>query len=202
MTRRLPALLLALALPGHAADPFPAEAATVPGQRDLAMLASFFEGTFASVADGNVAAQPVRLRHVRLWPERKGEHWFLVEYLAAGVEAKPLRRRIYRVGENGGEILAIVHDVPGGGLPGTPEGLKERTGCRIRFDRQQLTLFGGGTLGKKCPAEDPRATHETTDYYLSSATLRTWTRGLDAAGSEAWTLTPAPLETRRTAAPQ
>lgn len=199
MKRLLP-VLLAAAASVQAADPFPKDETTVSGQRDLEMFASFFEGTFEPVADGDVPAQPVRLRHVRLWPERPAERWYLVEYTPMGAGAKPIRQRIYRVGESGGEILAIVHDVPKGGVPVDPRGLQERRGCRIRFERQQLTLFGGGTVGRKCVPEDAKAAYESTDYYLSSATLRTWTRGLDPAGGEAWTLTPGPMETRRTAA--
>jgi len=187
------------------ADPFPRDATTGPGQRDLAVVASFFEGTFEPVKDA-ADAPIMALRHVRLWPERTGEHWFLVQYIVRGETAKPVWQRIYRLGESGGEVLVVPYDLPP--LPAQapfqavkPETLAERPGCRIRIERQQLTLFAGGTIGRKCRSSEPQVAYETTDYYLTSSSLRTWTQGFDQAGSQVWQLSAAPLETRRSAVP-
>lgn len=203
-------LLLSLAIgitsvDAVSADPFPRDAATGPGQRDLAVVTSFFEGSFDPVKEA-VESPVLVLRHVRLWPERTGEHWFLVQYLARGEVAKPLWQRIYRLGESGGEVLAVVYDLPPAPAQAPfqavkPETLVERPGCRIRFERQQLTIFAGGTVGRKCRSGEPQVAYEMTDYFLTSSSLRTWTQGFDPAGTPVWQLSGAPLETRRTAAP-
>ena len=192
----------------HAADPFPPDERTAGGQRQLEVLASFFGGTFtmAPEATGNA---PMRLRHIRLWPERTGEHWFYVEYVKPGEEDKPVRQRIFRLGEAGGSVQGVVYDVPDPKLAMEelkkakpfegfdPKRLKERTGCRVDLQQQQLTLYAGGTAGKSCPPEAPGPAYETTDYYITSSSLRTWTQGFDAVGKVVWKLSREPLELRR-----
>jgi CpeT protein len=206
-----------LALAGCAtidADPFPKETATYRGQREVELLASFLAGTWKSAPDlvDKIDATPTSLRQVRIWPERKGEFWIYAEYARPDDEARPFRQRVYRIGEGGGKIRAIVYRLPGDPLRFagewrkalafeglSPADLIERKGCRIEFYYlEPLITFEGKTIGLECAPDAPGAAYDIVDYYLSSASLRTWERGFDPAGAQVTGSRVGPLKFMKT----
>jgi hypothetical protein len=192
-------------------DPFPPEKRTPSGARGLEFFASLMVGTFESIEQrpGAGDSSRVRLRQARLWPERKGEVWIYAEYERVGVEGRPYRQRIYRLGEAGDQFLAITYRIPGNAASRAgawrdarplhdvdPARLEERVGCRILWSMLYVT-FRGGTQGTACPADDPAAKYERSEFSLSSTALRTWDRGFDANGTQVSGSTEGPLEMRR-----
>jgi CpeT protein len=211
------AAFASLALSGCAtldADPFPKEAATYRGQREVELLASFLSGTWKSAPDlvDKIDATPTSLRQVRIWTERKSEFWIYAEYARPDDEAHPFRQRVYRIGEGGGKIRAIVYRLPGDPLryagewrkaPAfnglSPSDLIERKGCRVEFNYlEPLITFEGKTIGLECVPDAIGAAYDIVDYYLSSASLRTWERGFDPAGAQVTGSRVGPLKFMKT----
>lgn len=198
-------------------EPAPKSAPTATELRQLEILAAFLTGTYESIPGlpGNADPTPVTLHHVRLWPERKGEFWLYAEYARAGAQATPYRQRIYRFWAEGGEIRAATYRLPGepsrfalewrkdpafAGVD--PATLVERENCRLRFAAQHLSLFSGGTLGQKCPSDAKEAAYETSEFYVTSTSIRNWDRGFDAAGRQVLGSRVGPLELRKTSEAQ
>ena len=60
-----------------------------------------------------------------------------------------------------------------------------------------LTLYNGGTVGKKCVNPAPGVAYEISDFFMSSSSIRIWDRGYDTAGNVVWGSPDGPLEFRK-----
>ncbi len=215
---KLSAALLAFVLAGCASpggtnpDPFASQPPNPSADRNLEVLVSFLEGRFDSIQQpaGAGDSTPTTLRHARAWPERTGEFWLYAEYAKRGEDDHPYRQRLYRFGRIGERFVGITYRLPGDPkrfagdarrarpLAGVdPSRLEERTGCRVIFIPSHLAIFQGGTLGKECPGESPEVRYETSEFSLTSSSLRTWDRGFDASGKLIQGSPAGPLEMRK-----
>ncbi|QJR10637.1 Chromophore lyase CpcT/CpeT [Usitatibacter rugosus] len=194
-----------------ASDPFP----TRGDQRSRELFVSYLLGTFESIPQVTTAgggdSSRVTLRVVPVWTERAGETWLYQEYSIRGQEGGPYLQRLFRVGDTGDGVLLAEYTLPGDGSryfgawqdPKSafafldPKSLREIPNCRMTVADQSTIVFAGGTIGKACRAHVPEGAYEVSSLSLSSATLRIWDRGYDAAGKVVWGSAIGPLEMRR-----
>jgi len=194
-----------------ASDPF----ATRGDPRSREVFVSYLLGTFEAIAQSSGAgggdSSRVTLRVVPVWPERAGETWLYQEYSIRGQEGGPFLQRLFRVGDTKDGVLLVEYALPGDGSryagawrdPKTafafldPKSLRELPNCRQAVADQSTIVFAGGTVGQACRAHVPAGAYEVSSLSLSSATLRAWDRGYDAAGNVVWGSAAGPLELRR-----
>lgn len=220
---RIAVSLLAFAIAGCAStgpanlDPFANQPPNPSADRNLQVLVSFLEGRFDSIVQpaGEGDSTPTTVRHARVWPERTGELWLYAEYAKPGDDDHPYRQRLYRFGRIGEEFVGITYKLPGDPrryagdtrksrplAAVDPTRLEERTGCRLIFIPSHMAIFSGGTLGKECLGEKPEVRYETSEFSLTSSSLRTWDRGFDASGTMVQGAPAGPLEMRKHAEPK
>ena len=184
-------LLAACAAPDR---PDPSEGAPTPhGQIELGIIAAFLPGTWESLPQAGQS--PMRLRRGEFWKGKAGERWIYAEYANPSDDGKPVRQRIYRLTERGRKIYGEVLRVPGeawrfagewrkakpfDGL--SPRELDPFEKCRLIFQRQQESLFAGGTEGRECRGDRPNVAYERSEFFLSSSSLRNLEQGYDPAG--------------------
>jgi CpeT/CpcT family (DUF1001) len=174
-------------------------APTPAGQAGLSLLVLFLTGTFETVPQqaGVGDSTPIKVRQARFWADRTGEYWMYSEYSRPGEGERPFIQRIYRLTESNGVITAAIYRLPGNPASFVgewrkdkpfanfaPRDLKERDGCRIDFLQQYDVLFNGGRKSTTCRSDQPGVDHEHAEFYVSSATLRTWEPGMDASGKQ------------------
>ena len=180
-------------------------------KRGLEVLANYLPGTWNTVTqeeDQGVSA-PMRLRIARLWPERSGEYWYYFEYVDPTDESHALRQRIFQFSSDGVDIHAAMYRVPGDAASYVgewrkphpfanvdPKKLREVEGCRTLWQRQMEFIYAAGTEGDSCPGDRPDVRDEHSDFYVTNLSIRTWIRGLDAAGNQVEGL-PGPSEFRK-----
>ena len=198
-------IALILVLAACAAPPVVQKAATPAvdplaatlAQRDLELLMTYLEGTWETVPQsvGQGDSTPMRLRFAHLWPERAGEYWLYAEYVKPQDDRQAIRQRIFRLKREGARIFASLYRLPGDAVAYVgewrkerpfagvdPASLKEIEGCRSLWVKQMESLFAAGTDGSGCRGDRPEVIHEHSDFYLASSSMRSWIRGLDAAG--------------------
>lgn len=169
--------------------------------RDLALLASWMTGSFGSgeQAASDSAFFDVRLRMVRIWPERSDGCWLYVEQALAVQEHRPYRQRVYRLHRVSADTLASdVHTladesrfvgawkslVAFAGI--TPDSLDLREGCTIYLTREGAFAFYGGTRGSRCESTLQGASYATSEVEITSDAVVSWDRGFDASGAQVW----------------
>jgi len=207
MKKTLP-LMLALMLVACAAPPVAQKAAPIPAvdplaatlaQRDIELLMTYLEGTFETVPqlEGYGDSLPMRLRIVRLWPERTGEYWLYAEYVKPDDERQAIRQRILRFQREDATIYGRLYHLPGDPAAAVgewrkdrpfagvnPASLKEYEGCRAVWMKQMESLFTSGTEGSRCHSDRPEVADEHSEFFLASASFRGWVRGMDASGKQ------------------
>lgn len=191
--------LAAALLAGCAAAPPPEVLRPTPaGQRSLAVLMSYFPGTFDSINQEKGPGAGTRMRIAEFWTARQqqGEFWMYVEHAKVGQDDKPFSQRIYRFVETAGRFLADVYVLPGNpeSFVGEwrkpepfaafqPDQLKRHEGCRLKVG-QMTVMFWAGTEGKSCRAQYPAAAYETTSILANSSGMKEGTQGFDKAGRQ------------------
>lgn len=138
----------------------------------------------------------MRLHIARIWPERGGEFWFYEEY-ANPSDGKVLRQRIMQLVRSGSTLHGLMYRLPGSPASYAgewrkehpfaslgPAGLHEDEGCRTLWMQQLETYFAGGMEGKRCQGDRPEIVNEHSEFYMGSSSIRSWIRGLDAAGKQ------------------
>jgi hypothetical protein len=167
-------------------------------QRSLDLLASYLVGTWDSVAQPARYgyAPPTRLRFVRMWPERAGEYWFYMQYENPADESEVRRQRVLRFVRDGSTLHALTYRLPAPEAYAgewrkehpfaslSPASLREDEACRMLWVFMMDVAFGGGTEGSNCRGDRPEVTHERTEFEISSGSMRTSIRGMDAAGAQ------------------
>ena len=192
--------------------PPPGSKPTAAGQRSMEMLTSFMTGTFETIPQdvGSGDSQPVTLHVKQVWPDAKGEIWLYLEYAPRKDLKHPFRQRLLRFREAGGDIYADPFALPdaerwaGEWSKAKPfaaldrSSLHEQRGCRMLFIPNMESLFTGGTPANACPADTPRAAYQRSEYYVGSASIRSWDHEFDRAGNQV-TGPAGPWEFRKTA---
>jgi len=207
---RVTAFLAALLLTACATVPAPAPRAVpasanvdpldaVRAERGLGLLTYYLVGTWDTIPqhEGYGDSTPLRMRVARLWPERADRYWFYLEEVSPADERHVLRQRILQFVHDGSVIHALTYRLPGNAADYAgewrkehpfaavrPESLREIEGCRSVWNRVMEVAFAGGTEGDACPGDGPGVRNEHWDFSLSPTELRTWIRGLDAAGNQ------------------
>jgi hypothetical protein len=170
-----------------------AQPATTPlGQAQMSLLAIHFTGTWQAPPE-QAGPPKEKLRVAPFWKQLQGERWLYFEYEHLG-EAKPYRQVVYRLTEAGGIISATPQELrdpsrfvgewgrkePFANL--APRDLHPRPDCVVTFTAQYEVIFNGAMRGTSCRSADPAVNHEHEEFYVTSATLRTWAVGRDASG--------------------
>ena len=220
MKRAIPVLATLLAAACAAPSPPAAEAklpmdvdplVAVRAQRYLELLATYLPGRWDTVEQpaNQGDSTPMRVRYVKIWPERAGERWFYEEYVDRGDDQKVLRQRIFRLVREDTNIRAVMYRLPGNaaayvgewrktrpfaGL--SPANLQEARGCSVVWQPQLETYFAGGTPDPACRGENPQAASEHAEYYLGSTSMRAWIFEVDPSGKRVAGLT-GPSEFRK-----
>jgi CpeT protein len=182
-----------------------AVATTAPAapSEDLRTLLTWMTGSFSSQEQS--AADPenyfdIRLHMVPIWTDRTDGLWLYVEQAAAANLGKPYRQRVYRLAQTGAnEFLSEVFTLPGDALQFagayadtaklkdvSPETLTKRDGCAILLHRSQDGSYNGGTQGPGCASDLRGASYATSQAHITADGLRTWDRGYDNTGKQAW----------------
>ena len=201
--------------PQPIADSKPATLQEFQAERWLGVITWMFEGTSETIvqepgyAAGGGDNTPVRLRVLRLWPERQDQYWFYFEYVDPKNEAKAFRQRISRLVREGDRVTMIDYAFPSDARnflgewrkphpfeSVDPARLKPLPGCRAFWLVQHDAVVSGGTETDTCQGDGPPGTHEHVDYWLGSSFLRTWAQQLDASGKQVGGL-PGPSEYRK-----
>jgi hypothetical protein len=191
-------LLVLLVLAGACASDPPKPAAAVPattalGQAQMSLLAIHFVGTWQAPPE-QVGPPKEKLRVARFWKDLPAERWLYLEYEHIG-EAKPYRQVIYRLTEARGIVFATPQEFRGdasrfAGEWAKPEpfahlgpgDLRPRPDCAVAFTTQYEVIFNGAIRGTGCRSANPAVHHEHEEFYITSATMRTWAVGQDASG--------------------
>lgn len=211
-------LLLCAALVGCASQapaPAPKKALDPDIQRDLERYVSFRTGYYETQpqAANRGDSTPVKLRIVRIWPEREGEYWFYLEYAYPGKEDTPYWQRLLLAREARGAMEEVEYELPGDARrfvgawrDATPfarvdvASLRELPGCRLRLQTQQVTLFNSGMERRECrsgPPGFPAGAIRVSESFMASSSLRAWDRGYDKDGNVVWGSAIGPLEMTR-----
>ena len=171
----------------------------VRAQQGLERIAYFLVGTWDTIPQpvGYGDSTPMRMRVARLWPEGAGRYWFYLEYVNPADERQVMRQRILQFVRDGSTIHALMYRLPGNAADYAgewrkehpfasvkPESLREIQGCRSVWTPVMDVAFSGGTEGNACPGDRPEVVNEHWEFTLGSSELRTWIRGLDAAGKQ------------------
>lgn len=183
----------------------------------LGDLARTMTGAYSSAEQA--AADPDNYRDVRLlmapapWPATPDARWLYVEQAMASSLDKPYRQRVYRLSQNAdGSFTSAVFTLPGDALrfaraadPDastlasiTPAELTERAGCAITLRwTPSSRAYVGSTRDKDCPSDLRGAAYATSDVVITLNELRSWDRGFDASGKQAWGAEKGPYIFRR-----
>ncbi len=173
------------------------------GPTDLAQLTDWMTGTFSSA--GQAQADPnnyrdIRLRMVRIWPDRAGGPWLYVEQAAAAAPDRPYRQRVYRLAlRDDGALESQVYELPGDPLRFagwhvaptlfdalSPTDLAKKEGCTVVLRRRGDGVFVGGTQGRACPSSLHGAAYTTSEVTISPDRIVSWDRGFDTDGRQVW----------------
>jgi hypothetical protein len=171
-----------------------------PGD-DLETLASWMTGSFSSEEQSlaDTSYFDIRLKMVRIWPERTDAYWLYVEQAVHTFEDKPYRQRVYRVSQLSADLFesrvftfedperfagAWDDENPLSSL--TPDSLTLKKGCAIVLRRTMAGTFAGNTVGKECPTDLRGAYYAVADVQIDEKTLTTWDQGFDADGNQVW----------------
>jgi len=168
-------------------------------QRSLDALVYYLVGTWNTIPqeeDQGVSTE-MRLRIVRLWPERAGEYWYYWEYVNPHDESKVLRQRIFQLKSDGAQIRSLMYRLPGNPADYVgewrkphpfasvdPASLHDVKGCSALWVAQIDFTYAAGTEGDACPGDRPEVRDEHSDFYVTNASIRAWIRGLDASGNQ------------------
>ncbi|MBL0926800.1 MAG: chromophore lyase CpcT/CpeT [Phycisphaerales bacterium] len=187
---------------GKGAEPAPAKpsAAKAP---DLDDLLARMTGSFTSrgqAQDDPEHYMDIRLRMVRIWPDRADGPWLYVEQAVGVMQKRPYRQRVYRLSEMpDGRLKSEVYTLPGDALAFagawkqekpladlTPDKLTLKEGCALVLSRQPDGTFKGSTDGKGCPSDLRGATYATSEAQIFDDHMVTWDRGWDSEGKQVW----------------
>ncbi|MBN1423999.1 chromophore lyase CpcT/CpeT [Candidatus Fermentibacteria bacterium] len=167
---------------------------------DLRTLASWMCGSFSSAqqAQDDSGFMDIRLRMVRVWPERHDGYWLYVEQATAWSQDEPYRQRVYHLTHVGADLfqsqvfeLADPHRFIGiwrtrDPLTGlSPDSLEARPGCAILL-RKHNDVFTGSTLGRLCKSSLRGAAFATSEVEVSATSLMSWDRGFSSTGEQVW----------------
>jgi hypothetical protein len=176
-------------------------ASTAPAADRLDELCSWMCGSFSSAAQAAVDPEfrDIRLHMTRIWPERGDGRWLYVEQATAEREDRPYRQRVYRLVADDEGWVSEVYELPGDPLAFSgawrdpariaaldPAQLVPRTGCSIRLQWRGDGTYAGSTGVGTCPSALNGASYATSEVVITAATLTSWDRGYDAAGSQVW----------------
>ncbi len=170
------------------------------GDEGLLRLTGWMTGSFASTEQAK--ADPdfldIRLRMVRIWPDRADAVWLYVEQAVAGAEERPYRQRVYRLTRVAADLFeSRVYELPDPRAcvgawrdPAplaalAPDALVPREGCEILL-RDRDDHFAGSTLGRLCESDLRGATWASSEAAVTATTLLSWDRGFDDAGGQVW----------------
>jgi hypothetical protein len=191
--------------------------ALTPAPSDLDVLAGWMSGSFSSAAQAAADKdyRDIRLHMAPIWTTRTDGRWLYVEQAVAEKLDRPYRQRVYRVHEDGDELVSDVYELPGDPLRFAgawsnplllqdvgPEQLEPRTGCSIRLRRQPDGSFAGSTDGRSCPSDLRGASYATSEVVITAAMLTSWDRGFDASGKQVWGAEKGPYQFAKAAAPR
>lgn len=177
-------------------------------------LLKFMVGSFSSEEQSKADPEAyfdIRLHMVQIWKDRTDGKWLYVEQAAAAKLDKPYRQRIYRLHETKpGEFVSDVYELPGDPLTYagafndvdklkglTPDQLLTRDGCSIILHRSQDGTFNGATDGTGCASTLRGAAYATSEAHIGPDGLRTWDRGYDKDGKQAWGAEKRPYQFKR-----
>lgn len=171
---------------------------------DLQLLGDWLAGSFSSAAQAaaDTSYFDIRLHVVPIWPDRPDGPWLYVEQATAARLDRPYRQRIYRLARVGGdlfeshvytlaaplrfagawqkpEVMAALVSLP-------PDSLEARAGCSIVLRRMKDGSFMGSTLGHDCASELRGATWAASEVTITASGMKSWDRGFDAGGTQAW----------------
>jgi hypothetical protein len=189
---------------------------TRAGQRELEVIMYFFSGRYELAPSKYLPArfnEPAVAHIAPFWTDRTpGEHWLYMEFARRADEAHPIMQRVYRLREAPGvsEFQIAVYRLPGNSLDFAGEWRKEKPfeklalgdltelpECRIKFTRNVVAFYVGGTLGARCrETPDTPADHEHTEFKLSSSNFHVFAQGFDAQGRQI-SGPPGPVEYRK-----
>lgn len=202
----LPVLLLLLLL---AACSSPPPGPPPPNGGPAAEAANLMVGAWSSAAQAgrDPAFRDVQLRIAPIWTDRQDACWLYVEQAMAQTPGQPYRQRVYRVQNGADGVESIVYRFQGdplqwAGAWKTPHPLEQLSpdlmdpafGCTVFLTREAPGRFKGGTRGQGCASTRDGAAWTSSDVELQGATLRTWDRGFNAAGTQVWGATSGPYE--------
>ncbi len=169
--------------------------------RDFVKIANWLEGDFtnAEQAARDERYFEVELHHAKIWPLRGDGQWFYVEQAMADTPDAPYRQRVYQLWIRGDRVTeSRVYELPEpekyigahadvsllGSL--SPDDLTLRAGCEVVFTEVTDDYAIGETLDEACASEMRGAAYATSRVRLSKDEIRSWDRGFDADGEQAW----------------
>lgn len=168
---------------------------------DVHMLAQCLCGSFSSEEQfrSDTNFYDVRLKMIRIWPQRADAIWLYVEQAYADALHKPYRQRVYGLRQlTESTIESKVYEMPdplrfaGAWKDVTvlnhlsPDSLRERPGCSIFLKKTGPAHFIGTTPGKECLSVRKGAAYATAEVEITSDYFKSWDRGFDADGKQVW----------------
>jgi CpeT protein len=173
---------------------------TATASDDYEILTQWMTGSFSSQQQAEADSDffDIRLKMIRIWPERGDGYWLYVEQAVAAYENKPYRQRVYRVtAEDGGRFISRVFTLekplrfagwwqtPEQFSVLTPDSLQLRDGCAITLQRIGET-FTGSTTGTGCSSNLRGAAYATSEVRITAGQIYSWDRGFAADGKQVW----------------
>ncbi|MFC1848782.1 chromophore lyase CpcT/CpeT [candidate division CSSED10-310 bacterium] len=168
---------------------------------DLKKLVSWMTGSFSSQEQAQTDHDflDIRLKMVKIWPNRQDGYWLYVEQALATKQERPYRQRVYHVTiQDNATFESAVYTLedplqyagewqkrkPLAAL--TPESLIIRKGCSIILKKEGDEAFAGSTQEKDCVSTLRGAEYATSEVRITPTELVSWDRGFDHNDIQVW----------------
>ena len=207
----VPLLLLGACLPGggHPISEEPEEvaASTTPL---LERLDAFLTGRFDSSRQSEEQPQyfAIQLLGCSVEAPELGDRVLYIEQASMSALDEPYRQRlyvleadeeamtasttVYSLEDPAAAVGACSHAEP---VQFAQEDVMLRGGCGVFLDwSEEEGVFEGGTQGQSCTSSLGGAAYADSEVWMDAEQIRSWDRGFDSNGAQAWGATDGPYE--------
>ncbi len=189
----------------------PEEMADPPSSTPLLdRLDAFLKGRFDSSLQSEKQPQyfAIQLLGCSVEAPELGDRVLYIEQASMSALDEPYRQRLYLLEAHeeaqtaGTTVYSLEDPAASVGICGRIETIQFaqdevmlRAGCGVFLDwTEEAGVFEGGTDGQSCESSLGGAAYANSEVWMDAEEIRSWDRGFDANGAQAWGATGGPYE--------